>query len=55
MSDVTTPDINELSDAWRTPIQLFADYLRYEKQYSAHTVNQYTSQLGFAALYVSKL
>ncbi len=55
MSDVTTPDINELSDAWRTPIQLFADYLRYEKQYSAHTVNQYTSQLGFAALYFSKL
>ena len=55
MSDVTTPDINELSDAWRTPILLFADYLRYEKQYSAHTVNQYTSQLGFAALYFSKL
>ncbi|MDX1361230.1 MAG: tyrosine recombinase XerC, partial [Pseudoalteromonas tetraodonis] len=42
-------------DNWRTPITLFSDYLKFERQYSAHTVNQYVSQLGFAALYFNKL
>ena len=50
-----TPNITQLSDNWRTPIMLFSDYLKFEKQYSVHTVNQYVSQLGFAALYFSKL
>ncbi|MBB1298779.1 tyrosine recombinase XerC [Pseudoalteromonas sp. SR41-7] len=54
MSD-DAPNITALSDHWRTPITLFSDYLKFEKQYSAHTVNQYVSQLGFAALYFSKL
>ena len=54
MSD-DAPNTTELSDNWRTPITLFSDYLKFEKQYSAHTVNQYVSQLGFAALYFSKL
>ena len=54
MSD-DTPNISDLSDNWRTPITLFSDYLKFERQYSAHTVNQYVSQLGFAALYFSKL
>ncbi|MBH0057112.1 tyrosine recombinase XerC [Pseudoalteromonas sp. SWXJZ94C] len=49
------PNTTQLSDNWRTPITLFSDYLKFEKQYSAHTVNQYVSQLGFAALYFSKL
>ena len=54
MSD-DTPNISDLSDSWRTPITLFSDYLKFERQYSAHTVNQYVSQLGFAALYFNKL
>ena len=54
MSD-DTPNISDLSDNWRTPITLFSDYLKFERQYSAHTVNQYVSQLGFAALYFNKL
>ncbi|NMP81509.1 tyrosine recombinase XerC [Pseudoalteromonas arctica] len=54
MSD-DAPNTTQLSDSWRTPITLFSDYLKFEKQYSAHTVNQYVSQLGFAALYFSKL
>ena len=54
MSD-DAPNITALSDHWRTPITLFSDHLKFEKQYSAHTVNQYVSQLGFAALYFSKL
>ncbi|MBH0043380.1 tyrosine recombinase XerC [Pseudoalteromonas sp. SWXJZ10B] len=54
MSD-DAPNTIQLSDNWRTPITLFSDYLKFEKQYSAHTVNQYVSQLGFAALYFSKL
>ncbi|WP_277053786.1 tyrosine recombinase XerC [Pseudoalteromonas marina] len=54
MSD-DAPNISELSDNWRTPITLFSDYLKFEKQYSAHTVNQYVSQLSFAALYFNKL
>ncbi|SFU08898.1 integrase/recombinase XerC [Pseudoalteromonas sp. DSM 26666] len=54
MSD-NTPNISDLSDSWRTPITLFSDYLKFERQYSAHTVNQYVSQLGFAALYFNKL
>jgi len=54
MSD-HTPNISDLSDSWRTPITLFSDYLKFERQYSAHTVNQYVSQLGFAALYFNKL
>jgi integrase/recombinase XerC len=54
MSD-NAANISDLSDNWRTPIILFSDYLKFEKQYSAHTVNQYVSQLGFAALYFSKL
>ncbi|WP_394185965.1 tyrosine recombinase XerC [Pseudoalteromonas tetraodonis] len=54
MSD-DTPNISDLSDSWRTPITLFSDYLKFERQYSAHTVNQYISQLGFAALYFNKL
>lgn len=49
------PNIDELSDDWRTPIELFSDYLKFEKQYSVHTVNQYNQQLNFAALYFSKL
>ncbi|MDQ2044150.1 tyrosine recombinase XerC [Pseudoalteromonas sp. 20-92] len=49
------PNITQLSDNWRTPIMLFSDYLKFEKQYSAHTVNQYVSQLSFAALYFNKL
>ncbi|WMS94593.1 tyrosine recombinase XerC [Pseudoalteromonas sp. HL-AS2] len=55
MSDNPAPNISDLSDNWRTPITLFSDYLKFERQYSAHTVNQYVSQLGFAALYFSKL
>ncbi|MBQ4859386.1 tyrosine recombinase XerC [Pseudoalteromonas sp. MMG007] len=55
MNENPTPNISDLSDNWRTPITLFSEYLKYEKQYSAHTVNQYVSQLGFAALYFSKL
>ena len=55
MSDNPAPNISDLSDNWRTPIALFSDYLKFERQYSAHTVNQYVSQLGFAALYFSKL
>ncbi len=54
MSD-NAPNISDLSDSWRTPITLFSDYLKFERQYSAHTVNQYVSQLGFAALYFNKL
>ncbi len=54
MSD-DTPNISDLSDNWRTPITLFSDYLKFERQYSAYTVNQYVSQLGFAALYFNKL
>ena len=54
MSD-DTPNISDLSDSWRTPITVFSDYLKFERQYSAHTVNQYVSQLGFAALYFNKL
>ncbi|MBB1406582.1 tyrosine recombinase XerC [Pseudoalteromonas sp. SG44-5] len=53
--DNPAPNISDLSDNWRTPITLFSDYLKFERQYSAHTVNQYVSQLGFAALYFSKL
>lgn len=49
------PNISELNDNWRTPISLFSDYLKFERQYSPHTVNQYVSQLEFAALYFSKL
>nr|WP_220488994.1 tyrosine recombinase XerC [Pseudoalteromonas sp. SCQQ13] len=55
MIDNPAPNISDLSDNWRTPITLFSDYLKFERQYSAHTVNQYVSQLGFAALYFSKL
>lgn len=55
MSDNPAPNISDLSDNWRTPITLFSNYLKFERQYSAHTVNQYVSQLGFAALYFSKL
>ncbi|WP_372762452.1 tyrosine recombinase XerC [Pseudoalteromonas sp.] len=55
MSESAAPTISHLSEHWRTPIALFSDYLKFEKQYSAHTVNQYESQLGFAALYFSQL
>jgi integrase/recombinase XerC len=55
MSDAPTPTPPQLSERWRTPIILFSDYLRFEKQYSVHTVNQYVSQLNFAALYFSGL
>ncbi|HEA17453.1 MAG TPA: tyrosine recombinase XerC [Pseudoalteromonas prydzensis] len=59
MSEQQPPDVeqlcNQLSDKWRTPILLFSDYLRFERQYSPHTISQYTSQLNFAALYFSKL
>ncbi|MBQ4834096.1 tyrosine recombinase XerC [Pseudoalteromonas sp. MMG010] len=55
MSDEPAPSISQLSENWRTPITLFSDYLRFEKQYSVHTVNQYVSQLNFAALYFSQL
>ncbi|MGO2010472.1 tyrosine recombinase XerC [Pseudoalteromonas sp.] len=59
MSQSVPPTVNELCnelhDDWRTAITAFGEYLRYERQYSAHTVLQYTSQLQFAALYFSKL
>jgi len=59
MSEQLGPTINELcnelNDDWRTAISAFSEYLRFEKQYSPHTVLQYTSQLQFAALYFSKL
>ncbi|AOT09990.1 tyrosine recombinase XerC [Pseudoalteromonas luteoviolacea] len=38
-----------LSAQWQTPIDDFMAYLRYEKQYSAHTLTQYQTQLTLAA------
>ncbi|WP_404341543.1 tyrosine recombinase XerC [Pseudoalteromonas mariniglutinosa] len=55
MNEQEPHNINQLSDEWCIPITQFADYLRFEKQYSVHTISQYTSQLHFAALYFSKL
>ena len=59
MIEPQPPSVDELheqlSDQWRTPIQSFSDYLRFERQYSPHTITQYTTQLNFAALYFSKL
>jgi integrase/recombinase XerC len=59
MSEEQPPGLEQLTAQlnaqWLTPIQLFSEYLRFEKQYSAHTITQYTSQLQFAAHYFSKL
>lgn len=46
---------DSLSDDWTTVIDQFTDYLRFEKQYSAHTVNQYRAQLLESARYFSAI
>ncbi|ESP93592.1 MULTISPECIES: tyrosine recombinase XerC [Pseudoalteromonas] len=38
-----------LSATWQKPIEEFMAYLRYEKQYSPHTLTQYQTQLRLAA------
>ncbi|MCF2858563.1 tyrosine recombinase XerC [Pseudoalteromonas sp. SMS1] len=42
-------DANTLTPQWQQPITDFMAYLQYEKQYSAHTVRQYQTQLQLAA------
>ncbi|BBN80083.1 tyrosine recombinase XerC [Pseudoalteromonas sp. A25] len=44
-------DDNALNAQWLQPIDTFMAYLRHEKQYSAHTLSQYRTQLLQAAHY----
>jgi integrase/recombinase XerC len=47
MSEAAT----ELSEAWLAPIHDFMAYLKHERQYSPHTLTQYSTQLRQAAHY----
>ncbi|CAH9065526.1 Tyrosine recombinase XerC [Pseudoalteromonas holothuriae] len=47
------PEADRLDNLWLQPIDSFMDHLRYEKQYSAHTLSQYRLQLRQAADYFS--
>ncbi|WP_105199257.1 MULTISPECIES: tyrosine recombinase XerC [unclassified Pseudoalteromonas] len=40
-----------MTDAWRSPVSDYHNYLRYEKQYSNHTLEQYQRQLLEVARY----
>ncbi len=54
---MTDADLRQapLSGGWTTAIEQFTDYLRFEKQYSPHTVSQYRAQLFEAARYFSAI
>ncbi|WP_462156785.1 tyrosine recombinase XerC [Pseudoalteromonas sp. GB56] len=40
-----------MSEVWNEPVASYRDYLRYEKQYSSHTLEQYDRQLLEVARY----
>ncbi|WP_278404480.1 tyrosine recombinase XerC [Pseudoalteromonas ruthenica] len=51
MSESQALTFSTMADTWATPVQSYSDYLRFEKQYSPLTLEQYQRQLLEVARY----